>query len=77
MPRFSVGSRFRVVGGLAEYYKGLRVTVLDVIPGDRGLSHLNRYRVLIADHVEDSFYEFQLAAVGSPASGDDSQQASA
>jgi hypothetical protein len=63
MSQFSVGSRVRVIGGLAEYYKGLKVIVLDVTLDDRGLVHLNRYRVLIAERLEETFYQFQLAAI--------------
>jgi hypothetical protein len=77
MPRFSVESRVRIIGGLAEYYKGLKVVVIDVVPDKRGLSHLNRYRVLIADRLEETFYEFQLAPIQNVACDGDEQHASA
>ena len=63
MSRFSVESHVRIIGGLAEYYKGLKVVVVDIVPDSRGLSHLNRYRVLISDRIEETFYEFQLAPI--------------
>jgi len=61
MARFSVGSRVRIIGGIAEYYSGVNPVVMEVIPNDMGLSYLTRYLLLISDHVEDTFYEFQLA----------------
>ena len=61
MPRYSVGSPVRIIGGIAEYYSGGSPVVVEVIPNDTGLSHLTRYLLLISEHVEDTFYEFQLA----------------
>ena len=60
MPRFSVGSPVRIIGGIAEYYSGGKPVVKEVVPNDMGLSHLTRYHLLISDHIE-TFYEFQLA----------------
>lgn len=77
MSRFTVGSRVRVIGGIAEYYRGRTIVVTDVIPHARGLSHLNRYRVLISDRTEDTFYEFQLGTADSETPGEESQKASA
>ena len=61
MPRFSIGSPVRIIGGIAEYYSGVNPVVVEVIPNGNGLSHLTRYYLLISDQVEDTFYEFQLA----------------
>jgi hypothetical protein len=30
MPRFLVGNRVRVIGGLAEDYRGLKIVVVDI-----------------------------------------------
>ena len=61
MPRFSIGTPVRIIGGIAEYYSGVNPVVVEVIPNGNGLSHLTRYYLLISDQVEDTFYEFQLA----------------
>ncbi len=61
MPRFSIGSPVRIIGGIAEYYSGVNPVVVEVTPNGNGLSHLTRYHLLISDQVEDTFYEFQLA----------------
>jgi hypothetical protein len=63
MSRFSIGSHVRIIGGLAEHYNGQKLVVTDVDANSGGLSHLNRYRVLVSDKIQDAFYEFQLTAV--------------
>ena len=42
MPRFSIGSPVRIIGGIAEYYSGVNPVVVEVIPNGNGLSHLTR-----------------------------------
>ena len=69
VPRFAVGASVKVIGGLiAEYYRGVSAIVIEVVPDTGGLSHLNKYRVLLTNR-EEMFYEFQLASVQDDAAG--------
>jgi hypothetical protein len=61
--RFEVGSLVRMVGGIAEHYAWATAVVVAVRPHPAGLSHLNKYRVLISEGGEETFYEFQLGHV--------------
>src|SRR2546426_2885715 len=61
MPRFSIGSPVRIIGGIAGDYSGVNPVVVEVIPNGNGLSHFNPYHFLILDQGEDTLYEFQLA----------------
>lgn len=61
MYRFEVGTRVRLVGGLADHYGRITGTVTSVREHVSGLTHLNKYRVEFFHAAEDWFYEFQLA----------------
>ena len=61
--RFEIGSKVKMTGGLAEHYHGMTAVVVAVTPHAQGLRHLCQYRVSISGFGEDTFYEFQLAAV--------------
>jgi hypothetical protein len=63
MSRFDIGTRVRVVGGVAEHYPDATAIVLAVRPDPQGLRHLNKYCVFTSDGREETFYEFQLAQI--------------